>query len=51
MILLIASILIFTLRLLGYQFLATDFEVVVIYFPTALAGVAALYVTMKSRIP
>jgi hypothetical protein len=36
-------------RLLGSPFLATDFEIVVVYFPTALAGLAALYVTMKSR--
>jgi hypothetical protein len=50
-ILFIVSVLILTARLLGKQFLATDFEVVVVYFPTALAGLAALYVTMKSRSP
>ena len=48
-ILLIVSLSILTLRLLGNPFLAADFEIVVVYSPTALAGFAAIYSTIAPR--
>jgi hypothetical protein len=37
----------FALRLTGRQFLVLEFEVALIYFPTALSGIIAAYVTLK----
>jgi hypothetical protein len=37
------------MRLLNNSFLALDFEVALVYLPTALAGIITLYVTRKSR--
>jgi len=37
----------FALRLTGRQFLVLEFEVALIYFPTALSGIITAYVTLK----
>ena len=47
LILLFASIAMLALRLTGREFLVFEFEVTLIYFPTALSGVIAAYVTLK----
>jgi hypothetical protein len=47
LILLLVSIAMFALRLTGRQFLVFEFEVALIYFPTALSGIIAGYVTLK----
>ena len=46
-ILLLLSIAMFALRLTGREFLVAEFEVAIIYFPTALSGIIAAYVSMK----
>jgi hypothetical protein len=38
-----------SMRLLNLQFLASDFEIIIVYLPTALAGVIASYVVVKSK--
>jgi hypothetical protein len=47
LILLLVSLAMFALRLTGRQFLVLEFEVALIYFPTALSGIIAAYVTLK----
>ena len=47
LILLLISLAMFALRLTGRQFLVVEFEVALIYFPTALSGIIVAYVTMK----
>ncbi len=47
LILLLISLAMIALRLTGRQFLVLEFEVTLIYFPTALSGIIAAYVTMK----
>jgi uncharacterized membrane protein YhdT len=42
-ILLLASLAMLALRLLGRAFLALEFEIALIYFPTLLSGVIAAY--------
>ncbi len=42
-ILLLVSLWLLALRLFNSAFLAFDFEVALVYFPTALAGIIALY--------
>jgi hypothetical protein len=37
------------MRLFNAAFLALEFEVSIIYLPTLLAGVIALYLSMKAR--
>ena len=46
-ILLLLSVAILALRLSGRQFLVFEFEVTLIYFPTALSGIIAAFVTIK----
>ena len=46
-ILLVVSLAMAGLRLTGRQFLVFEFEISLIYFPTALAGIIAFYMTMK----
>ena len=45
-ILLLISLAMFALRLTGRQFLVVEFEVALIYFPTALSGIIAGYVSV-----
>jgi len=47
LILLSVSVAMLALRLTGRQFLVLEFEVAVIYFPTALSGIVAAYLTLK----
>ena len=47
LILLLVSIAMSALRLAGRQFLVFEFEVALLYFPTALSGIIAAYVTLK----
>jgi hypothetical protein len=47
LVLFLISIVMLALRLTGRQFLVLEFEVALIYFPTALSGVITAYVTMK----
>jgi hypothetical protein len=47
LILLLVSAAMIVLRLAGKQFLVFEFEVALIYFPTALSGMIAAYVIMK----
>jgi hypothetical protein len=46
-ILLVVSIAMLTLRLAGKAFLVVEFEIALVYFPTILSGIIALY--MKTR--
>lgn len=46
-VLLLVSVWMLTTRLLQSSFLALDFEIALIYLPTVLAGIIAVYVTMK----
>jgi hypothetical protein len=46
MILVLVSLWLLVLRLFNSAFLALDFEVTLVYFPTALAGVIALYLSL-----
>jgi hypothetical protein len=46
-ILFIVSMAMLGLRLSGRQFLVTEFEITIIYFPTVLSGVISAYVTLK----
>jgi hypothetical protein len=48
-ILLIVSLAILGIRFLLGPFLATDFEIVVIYLPTILAGLITFYLRVKTR--
>lgn len=48
-ILLLVSLWIFSMRVLNSAFLALDFEVAIVYLPTALAGIIALYISLKSK--
>jgi ABC-type branched-subunit amino acid transport system permease subunit len=38
-----------TMRLLNMQFLTPEFEISLIYLPTALAGIIVAYLTLRSR--
>jgi hypothetical protein len=49
-ILLLVSFWMLTLRIMNNAFLALDFEVTLVYFPTALAGVVAFQTTRKQRM-
>jgi hypothetical protein len=49
LILLLVSLWILTMRLLNSAFLALDFEVSLIYLPTLLAGLIALYLSLKTK--
>jgi len=49
LILVIVSACMLTLRLLDAQFLPTEFEVTLVYLPTALAGIITLYLNMRPR--
>jgi len=40
-----------TLRLMNASFLLLDFEVTLVYFPTALAGGIVLYLSRKRDTP
>jgi len=48
-ILLIVSLATLGIRFLLGPFLATDFEIVVIYLPTILAGLVTFYIRVKTR--
>jgi len=43
----IVALLILVSRLLGMPFLAFDFEVTVVYLPTVLVGLIALYLNLE----
>lgn len=49
LILLVVSVSILTMRLLQSAFLAIDFEVMIVYLPTALAGIIALYFFIRPK--
>lgn len=38
------------MRLENVAFLMLDFEIVLVYLPTVLAGIIAVYVNLKSKI-
>jgi TRAP-type C4-dicarboxylate transport system permease small subunit len=48
-ILLLVSAWMLTMRLLNNPFLALDFEVSLVYLPTALAGIIVIQTTRKQR--
>jgi hypothetical protein len=48
-ILLIVSVCMLALRLMNSPFLALDFEVTLVYLPTALAGIIAVQTTRKQH--
>jgi TRAP-type C4-dicarboxylate transport system permease small subunit len=48
-ILLLVSAWMLTMRLMSNPFLALDFEVSLVYLPTALAGIIAFQTTRKQR--
>lgn len=50
LILLAVSISVLTLRLLNNAFLQLAFEVMIVYLPTVLAGMIALYLIVKPKI-
>ena len=49
LILLVVSVSILTMRLLQSAFLAIDFEVMIVYLPTALAGIITLYFFIRPK--
>ena len=49
MILLLVSLWMLALRLTNNPFLALDFELCLVYLPTALAGIIVLQITRKGR--
>ena len=49
LILVLVSISMLTLRLMNLAFLAIDFEVTLVYLPTALAGGIVLYLSRKQE--
>lgn len=48
-ILLLVSTWILVMRLMNAAFLALEFEVAIVYLPTFLAGMIALYLSVKPR--
>jgi protein-S-isoprenylcysteine O-methyltransferase Ste14 len=48
-ILLLVTLWILSTRLSNSPFLALDFEIIVVYLPTTLAGIIALYVAIRSK--
>ncbi len=48
-VLLLVSLWILAMRLFNSAFLALDFEVTLVYFPTVLAGVITLYLSLKAK--
>jgi len=48
-ILLVVSIWMLTMRLVNDSFLALDFEIALVYFPTALAGIIAFQTMRKEE--
>jgi hypothetical protein len=48
-ILLLVSIWMLTMRLMHDSFLALDFEIALVYFPTALAGIIAFQTVRKEE--
>lgn len=48
-ILLLVSFWLLAMRILNSAFLALDFEVTLVYLPTVLAGIIALYLSLKSK--
>jgi TRAP-type C4-dicarboxylate transport system permease small subunit len=49
LILLLVSIWMLAMRILNTAFLALDFEVSLIYLPTVLAGLIALYLSLRTK--
>ena len=49
LILLLVSLWMLTMRLMNTPFLALDFEISLVYLPTALAGIIAFQVVRKQR--
>jgi TRAP-type C4-dicarboxylate transport system permease small subunit len=49
LVLLLVSLWMLTMRLLNSAFLALDFEASLIYLPTILAGLIALYLSLKTK--
>jgi TRAP-type C4-dicarboxylate transport system permease small subunit len=49
LILLAVSSLILAMRVMKSAFLALDFEVMIVYLPTALAGAIALYLFLRTK--
>jgi hypothetical protein len=49
LILLVVSCSMLAMRLTKSAFLAFDFEVMIVYMPTALAGIIVLYLFVKTR--
>lgn len=50
-VLLVVSLWLLVMRILNSAFLALDFEVTLVYFPTVLAGAIALYLSVKAKPP
>ncbi len=48
-ILLLVSLWILSMRILNSAFLALDFEISVVYLPTVIAMMVAVYLTIKRR--
>jgi len=48
-VLLLVSLWILSMRILNSAFLALDFEISVVYLPTVIAMIVAMYLTVKRR--